>query len=688
MSHYMKAARKTFSKNTHDSVIRPLLRQRDTGELCDIELKVNGRKFYAHKAILALGSPYFLSMFTCDMREKTTTEVDLSASLSIENDDVLARVLDFMYTGSILITTENVVEIIAVSDFLLMDDLKEYCKQFLLDLGNLDLSNCLRVRFLADDHNMPEVADAAQRIIEARFHDYLIHHDEILDLPPDCLLRLLKIPSVVQHTSYLELKKVVNRWVDQEPSTRQTYLPCLVDCVKSWISDYANEASYLGRELRRSLEGADASLAFHPEPEKVCDNANSFDTLSKSTSGLLSPDRAETPVLFTAVCNQGLKFMKLMVYDLAMQKWFHFPLSGERLMQFVPARQSVCSMLVHDARLYMYLCCSFPYPTDMLKINILVVDLITGQPSLFSFRTMDNYNPCYRTTLTNFRTAPAAMALCNNQLVVVGNKEGTGHLFVCNLNSNQYSCFQIPGSRFISLARCIVRENRQIFIWFRHRTGPSEEFCVKKSVGFAVFDIKSKIFSSLDMSTPDISYDNFVRCYTMCLRDDTVHIYHPGEPALILDEVRGKWITSLRRVPSPCVEFAAGGEGQAYGYQVITSMEDSVYVLNNDQPYSTSLHEISEKFPCAMAHIPPPIDNISVVAPGNVPVSVLQSLTPCSKYDDAYANALHVTLQSSDGDTDDSASVCEDHNSDNDDYEYDDDIYDYDFGYNIEGLDF
>jgi hypothetical protein len=129
-----------------------------------------------------------------------------------------------------------------------------------------------------------------------------------------------------------------------------------------------------------------------------------------------------------------------------------------------------------------------------------------------------------------------------------------------------------------------------------------------------------------------------------------------------------------------------GGEGQAYGYLVITSTDDSIYVLNNEQPYSTSLYEISEKFPCAMAHIPPPIDNISVAAAGNVPVSVLQSLTTCTMYDDAYANALHVTLQLSEGDTDDAASVCEDPNSDNDDYEYDDDIYDYDLGHNIEGM--
>lgn len=84
MSHYVKATKKTFSKTAHDCLVRPLLKQRETGELCDIVLKLNGRRYNAHRAILALWSPYFHSMFTCDMREKNIREVDLSASLVLE----------------------------------------------------------------------------------------------------------------------------------------------------------------------------------------------------------------------------------------------------------------------------------------------------------------------------------------------------------------------------------------------------------------------------------------------------------------------------------------------------------------------------------------------------------------------------------------------------------------------------
>ncbi|XP_005093422.1 uncharacterized protein LOC101862928 [Aplysia californica] len=709
MSHYVKATKKTFSKNAQDCLVVPLMRQRETGELCDVVLILNGCRYNAHRAILALWSPYFHSMFTCDMRERNIEEVDLSYSLVLEQDSVFSTVLDYMYTGSLPLSTDTITDVVKISDFLLLDDVRDFCQQFLLDLGNLELSNCLRVKFLAEDHNLPEVATAARSIIEARFHDYLIQHDDILELPWEWLSKLLEDPCVVQHTGYKQLHKMASRWTDHDKVARIPFHSQLTAAINSWVSDYANEASYLGRELRTSLEGRDvlsprgSDLLNSPVDNFGNINLdNSFHALSeapvnsdslvnvKADSENLKASKPDTPtshpnqesshcnqVLFTVVCNQGLKFLKLFLYSLDDQLWFHFPVSGERLLKYVPMRQTVCNMLAHEGKLYMYLCSSFPYPTDMLKINILTIDLLTGQPSLFSFRTVDYYKPTYRTTLTNFRTAPPAMVMCSGQLFVVGNKEGTGHLFACNLANNQYACYQIPGSRFISLARCVVRNDRQIFVWYRHRTGPSEEFSIKKSVGFVLFDAKMKIFSSWELTPPEISYDDFAKCYAMCVRDDTVHIYQPGEPAIVLDEVRVKWVTSLRRIPTPGVGYVR--DVQAYGYQIAVPAQEGILVLNNWQPYTTSLHEVSEKFPCAMAHIPPPIDNISVASVAELPRFLLRNLHRCTMYDEAYASALHVAMQYSDGDTDDSAgSVLEDADTDND-YEYDEDIYDYDY---------
>ncbi|XP_071163525.1 uncharacterized protein [Mytilus edulis] len=676
MSRYMKAEKKQFSKNVHDFIIRPLLRQRQTGELCDITLVINGKKFSAHRSILGLWSPYFLSMFTCDMREKSLEEIDLSESLVLDDDDVFGLVLDYMYTGSLTICIENVEAVLRISNFLLLDDVKEYCRQFYIDLGNLDLSNCLRVRFLAETHNLLDVCNACQKMIESRFHDYLIFQPDIIALPPQYFFQLLEDPRNVIHSNYSDLKKLIQKWVDFDRATRIDFHEDLSACIKLWVCDSTDTPSTMLSfgcmdfykseiSMQSSLTDGNRKAKGYVLLSQVRDNV---------MHGSFGMQEDPKPVLYSVVCNQGMKYIKMLVYSIFDRKWYSFPIPGEKLSHLIPTRQTVCSLVSYRSCLYMYLCSSFPYPTDMLKINILMIDMLKGAPVLYSFRTTDFYNPSYRTTLTNYRSVPPAIVACNHHLYIVGNREGTGNIFMCNTTNQQYKCFQIPGARFISLARAVVKNDRFIFLWFRHRTGPSEEFSIKKNIGFVMFDSKNRIFNSWEISPPEISYDDFSSPYTLCVRDETVLIYHPGKPALVLDEVRYKWIISLRKVPSLEITKYA----DAYGFHLHVATNNGIFVLENDAPFTTSMYEINETFPHPIVHVPPPIDNLSLVAAGYLSSQDLNGLEVFDKYDECYANALHVTMKLSEPETEDSGTSPSDRDSEND-FEYDEDIYDYDY---------
>lgn len=672
----MRAERKQFVRNPTDFIIRPLQRQRETGELCDVVLCVHGKEFRAHKAILALWSPYFLSMFTCEMREKTCEFINLSESLILEDPDIFGLVLDYLYTGAITLNISNVEDVLKITDFLLLDDVKDFCRQFYLDLGNLDLSNCLRVNFLAENHNLPEVAAACRNIIESRFHDYLIFHDEIIDLPPQNLFRLLETPRVVHNTNYNDLKRLVKRWTDHEKSSRVVYFDELISCIKLCLYDSCEVTSTIASfEIKKKTHMQSSLCEKNSEPSSHL--SHRFENVLHSS---INYGDGVSPVLYAVVSNPGMKYFKMLVYSILDQKWCHFNMLGDKLIHFIPSRQNVSSMVAHGNYLYLYLCSSFPYPTDMLKVNVLALDLLKGQPTLYSFKTGDFYNPCYRTTLTNHKSVPPAIVACGPHLYIIGNKEGTGNLFLCNMNNSQYRCFQIPGARFISLARMAVKNDRYIFLWFRHRTGPSEEFCIKKSVGFAMFDSRSKIFNSWEISPPEISYDEFAKPYTLCVRDETLLIFLPGKPALVLDEVRCKWITSLRKLPSMGLQMDI--QTDSYGFHIQAATDSGIFLLSNGAPFTTSMTEISEMFPSAVIHKPPPIDNISLVTAGQMSRSDIQELESFSRYDDSYTSALQVTLRFSDQDTEESGTSPSDQDSDNG-YEYDDDIYDYD--YDIDG---
>lgn len=96
----------------------------------------------------------------------------------------------------------------------------------------------------------------------------------------------------------------------------------------------------------------------------------------------------------------------------------------------------------------------------------------------------------------------------------------------------------------------VVKNDRYIFLWFRYRIGLLEEFCIKKLVGFVMFDFRLKIFNIWEIFLLEIFYDEFVKFYIFCVRDEIFLIFFLGKLVLVLDEVCCKWIIFLRKLLS------------------------------------------------------------------------------------------------------------------------------------------
>lgn len=59
-----------------EQLLQGLQLLRQDHELCDIVLRVGDSKIHAHKVVLASISPYFKAMFTGNLSEKETSEVE------------------------------------------------------------------------------------------------------------------------------------------------------------------------------------------------------------------------------------------------------------------------------------------------------------------------------------------------------------------------------------------------------------------------------------------------------------------------------------------------------------------------------------------------------------------------------------------------------------------------------------
>ncbi|XP_061908229.1 zinc finger and BTB domain-containing protein 17 [Entelurus aequoreus] len=102
-------------------VLEQLNHQRKQGLLCDCTFVVDGVDFKAHKSVLAACSVYFRTLF---LDQKDVVHLDIS------NAAGLGQILEFMYTSKLNLNPENVEDVMAVANFLQMQEIINACSMY------------------------------------------------------------------------------------------------------------------------------------------------------------------------------------------------------------------------------------------------------------------------------------------------------------------------------------------------------------------------------------------------------------------------------------------------------------------------------------------------------------------------------------------------------------------------------
>ncbi|XP_051914555.1 zinc finger and BTB domain-containing protein 17 isoform X2 [Hippocampus zosterae] len=102
-------------------VLEQFNNQRKQGLLCDCTFVVDGVDFKAHKCVLAACSVYFRTLF---LEQKDVVHLDIS------NAAGLSQVLEFMYTAKLSLTPDNFEDVMAVANFLQMQEIVNACAMY------------------------------------------------------------------------------------------------------------------------------------------------------------------------------------------------------------------------------------------------------------------------------------------------------------------------------------------------------------------------------------------------------------------------------------------------------------------------------------------------------------------------------------------------------------------------------
>jgi speckle-type POZ protein len=131
-------------------------------QFSDVNFKVCGSEFPAHKLILAARSEVFAAIFKHPMREQSTNQIEIEDI----KPKVFQELLRFIYTGQVQfdkLSETMVVDLFTAADKYLLGQLKMKCENYLLH--HISPDNCVFLLLHGDLQNPSETLEEAAKFL-------------------------------------------------------------------------------------------------------------------------------------------------------------------------------------------------------------------------------------------------------------------------------------------------------------------------------------------------------------------------------------------------------------------------------------------------------------------------------------------------------------------------------------------
>ncbi|XP_060929445.1 zinc finger and BTB domain-containing protein 44 isoform X1 [Limanda limanda] len=121
---------KTFTHNStshSQEMLEKLNALRNEGHLCDVTIRVQDKLFLAHKVVLACCSEFFRSKLVGRPEEEEKFVLDLH-HVTVSG---FAPLLEYAYTSTLSISTENIIDVLAAASYMQMFAVASTCSEFM-----------------------------------------------------------------------------------------------------------------------------------------------------------------------------------------------------------------------------------------------------------------------------------------------------------------------------------------------------------------------------------------------------------------------------------------------------------------------------------------------------------------------------------------------------------------------------
>ncbi|KFQ76303.1 Zinc finger and BTB domain-containing protein 8A [Phoenicopterus ruber ruber] len=125
-------------------LLEQLNEQRKQDLFCDCNILVEGKVFKAHRNVLFASSGYFKMLLSQSSKE---TSQPTTATFDVFSPETFMVILDFVYSGILSLTGQNVIEVMSAASYLQMTDILNVCKTFIK--SSLDINEKEKDHYLS-----------------------------------------------------------------------------------------------------------------------------------------------------------------------------------------------------------------------------------------------------------------------------------------------------------------------------------------------------------------------------------------------------------------------------------------------------------------------------------------------------------------------------------------------------------
>ncbi|XP_072049903.1 kelch-like protein 20 isoform X2 [Amphiura filiformis] len=249
---------------------------RTKGVLCDVIVTVEGRKFKAHKAILASGCGYFRTLFS--QRDHQSSE-GCTTEIIIQNRDVNAdsfeNMLDYVYTGKLRpLVWDTIFETLACACYLQIKNAIQACTEFIdkaKSEGKLKFKDFFTISSMAGCYGVKELKETADKHIARDFSKISKTEEFLVHMSSQSLQDLLERNDLAISRER-QVLEAVTRWLKHDWDTRKTFALPVLQKVRLGLVPIRNVIEGIDRQIREATECRDLYeelLERHALGEKV-----------------------------------------------------------------------------------------------------------------------------------------------------------------------------------------------------------------------------------------------------------------------------------------------------------------------------------------------------------------------------------------------------------------------------------